>query len=173
MVPGSFGCGSVVLAATITLAPSRAARTAMASPIPRLAPVMNNVFPFRSAIPASARSGVADHLLRPNPLIELLRRHQPELEGGFPQSLVLLVRLLGDLRGIVVADVRIERRHQHQRSLQVLLDALVVGLDALRTVLAEAPHAVRQQPGGVEEVVDDEWLVDVQLEVPGRSADAH
>src|SRR5512141_3020847 len=46
MVPGSFGFGSTVLAAITTLAPSRAARSAIARPIPRLAPVMKSVFPF-------------------------------------------------------------------------------------------------------------------------------
>ena len=46
MVPGSFGCGSVVLAAIATLAPSRAARSPMASPMPRDAPVMNRVLPL-------------------------------------------------------------------------------------------------------------------------------
>ncbi len=45
MVPGSFGCGSAVLAATTTLAPSRAAFRAMALPMPRLAPVMYRVLP--------------------------------------------------------------------------------------------------------------------------------
>jgi hypothetical protein len=46
-VPGNFGCGAAVLAATIILAPSRAARNAMASPMPRLAPVMKTVFSLR------------------------------------------------------------------------------------------------------------------------------
>src|SRR6187455_1559728 len=50
MVPGSFGCGSAVLAAMATLAPSRAARSAMARPMPRLAPVMNRVLPARLAL---------------------------------------------------------------------------------------------------------------------------
>src|SRR5271169_6652326 len=45
MVPSSFGCGSAVLAAMAILAPSRAARSAIASPMPREAPVMNSVFP--------------------------------------------------------------------------------------------------------------------------------
>src|SRR5512146_885652 len=45
MVPGSLACGSVVLPVTTMLAPSRAARSAMARPIPRLQPVMNRVFP--------------------------------------------------------------------------------------------------------------------------------
>src|SRR5215475_1198042 len=45
MVPGSLGCGVAVLAAIAMLAPSRAARSAMASPMPRDAPVMNRVLP--------------------------------------------------------------------------------------------------------------------------------
>src|SRR5690349_22172734 len=45
MVPGSLGCGSAVLAATTMLAPSRAARRALARPMPREAPVMKRVLP--------------------------------------------------------------------------------------------------------------------------------
>src|ERR1700687_1539104 len=50
MVPGSLGGGSAVFAAMTTLAPSAAARRAMALPMPRLAPVMNRVLPLRSAM---------------------------------------------------------------------------------------------------------------------------
>src|SRR3981081_724227 len=46
MVPLSFGCGSAVFAAIATLAPSRAARNAIASPIPRLPPDTNSVLPL-------------------------------------------------------------------------------------------------------------------------------
>ena len=46
-VPGSFGCGSAVLAIRAMLAPSWAARLAIARPIPRLAPEMNMVLPLR------------------------------------------------------------------------------------------------------------------------------
>ena len=45
MVPGSFGCGSAVLAAITTLAPSFATFNAIAFPIPRLAPVIKTVRP--------------------------------------------------------------------------------------------------------------------------------
>src|SRR5215472_2652896 len=45
IVPSSFGCGVSVFAAIAILAPSRAARSAIASPMPRDAPVMNSVFP--------------------------------------------------------------------------------------------------------------------------------
>src|SRR5277367_3890793 len=50
MVPGSFGCGSAVFAAMTTLAPSRAARNPIASPMPREAPVMNRVFPLSDIV---------------------------------------------------------------------------------------------------------------------------
>lgn len=45
IVPRSFGCGSAVFAAITTLAPSRAAFSAIALPIPRDAPVMKSVLP--------------------------------------------------------------------------------------------------------------------------------
>ena len=44
-VPASLGCGSAVLAISAMLAPSAAARLAIASPMPRLAPEMNMVLP--------------------------------------------------------------------------------------------------------------------------------
>ncbi|MEA3221183.1 MAG: hypothetical protein OZX49_02302 [Immundisolibacter sp.] len=50
MVPGSLGCGWLVLAAMTMLAPSSAARSAIALPMPRLAPVMKSVFPYRLSI---------------------------------------------------------------------------------------------------------------------------
>src|ERR1700722_10669998 len=54
MVPGSLGCGVAVLAAMAMLAPSRAARNAMGSPMPREAPVMNRV------LPASGMNGLRE-----------------------------------------------------------------------------------------------------------------
>src|SRR5580693_9121187 len=62
-VPSSAGCGSAVLAISATLAPSRAARSAMARPMPRLPPEMNKVLPA-SVIdaflePGSGRSATA------------------------------------------------------------------------------------------------------------------
>uniref|UniRef100_A0A0E9VAF3 Uncharacterized protein n=1 Tax=Anguilla anguilla TaxID=7936 RepID=A0A0E9VAF3_ANGAN len=45
MVPGSLGWAWAVLAAITTLAPSLAAFSAMALPMPRLAPVINRVHP--------------------------------------------------------------------------------------------------------------------------------
>src|SRR3546814_15892354 len=46
----NFGLGTSDFAAITTLAPSRAARSAIARPMPREAPVMNAVFPCREDI---------------------------------------------------------------------------------------------------------------------------
>src|SRR6266571_4276523 len=53
MVPGSLACSLVVLAAMATFAPSRAAASAIALPMPRLAPVMKRVLPWSVATRAS------------------------------------------------------------------------------------------------------------------------
>ena len=76
MVPGSFGCGVSVLAAIAIFAPSRAARSAMASPMPREAPVMNNVLPLSDMRPSfpSRRSSALDRRRRFTPLRQPLKR---------------------------------------------------------------------------------------------------
>src|SRR5712691_342261 len=55
MVPLSFGCGSAVFAAIATLAPSRAARSAIASPMPRLPPDTNSVLPLSDVMVPPSR----------------------------------------------------------------------------------------------------------------------
>ena len=50
IVPGRVGWGSVVFAAITIFAPSIAALFAIANPMPLVAPVINNVFPFNFVI---------------------------------------------------------------------------------------------------------------------------
>src|SRR5277367_1144555 len=68
MVPGRCLCGSAVLAAMATLAPSRAARRAMARPMPRLAPVTNRVFPAKLIFESSQVGSRGLDRKRPKPL---------------------------------------------------------------------------------------------------------
>ena len=67
-----------------------------------------------------------------HPLVELLRADVAQRERGVAQRRALAMRLLGDRRGLVVADVRVERGDQHQRALHQLGDARAVRLDAAR-----------------------------------------
>src|ERR1700732_1983636 len=111
MVPLSFGCGSAVLAAIATLAPSRAARSAIASPIPRLAPDMNSVLPLSDVIgrppvggavnptpiPEAGNSALGVNVLLPGRLRaagsrvgsaeQSFRRHGDRIGGSLPHRL--------------------------------------------------------------------------------------
>ena len=70
-----------------------------------------------------------EHVLRPHPLLELLLVEVAQLDGLLLERGAVLVRRLGDLGGGVVADVRVQRSHQHQRLVQQSVDAIAVRLD--------------------------------------------
>ena len=71
MVPGSVGCGSAVFAAMIMLAPSAAARFAMARPMPREPPVTSIVRP------ASERAAAAMMFAGRDAIVCQPRRRRP------------------------------------------------------------------------------------------------
>ena len=77
--------------------------------------------------------------------------------------------LLRHLGGLVVANERVERRHQHQRVLDVVLNLLIVGLEALNAELAETVTRIGEQVNRVTEVVDDDGLAHVEFQVAPRS----
>ena len=76
-----------------------------------------------------------------------------------------MVGVLGDLGGLVVADVAVEGRDLHEVGLQVVLDALAVGLDAVGAVLVEGHARVAQQLDGLQDAPGHDRLEDVELEV--------
>src|SRR5437879_5626713 len=57
---------------------------------------------------SAARRERVDHILGPDPSVELLGSHEAESECCFAQCQVLAVRLQRDLCGLLVADVRVE-----------------------------------------------------------------
>ncbi len=116
-------------------------------------------------------SDFPDHLLRPHPLIELPGGHVAERDRGVLERKALLVRVLGDLRRFIVADVRVQRGDEHQRFTHQLLDARRIGLDAGRTVLVEINAAVRQQARAVQEIADHQRPKHVELEVARGAAE--
>ena len=61
----------------------------------------------------------------------------PELHPGFLERGFLLVRLLGDGGGVVVADVRVEGGDEHEARAHEIVDAVEVGLDAPHAVICE------------------------------------
>lgn len=92
-------------------------------------------------------------------------------EGRLFQSCLLLVGLLGDLGGLVIADMGIESRHKHQRVLDISVDHFVVGLDSRDAMDREGVAGIGEEPNGVKEIVDDNRLEDIQLKVALGSGD--
>lgn len=66
---------------------------------------------------------------------------------------------------LVVADVRVECRDQHERFVQQFVDAIAIGFDAHDAVLGEGAAAVRQQADRPQNVRHDQRLEDVQFEM--------
>ena len=108
----------------------------------------------------------------PRRLVELLARDMARARARPRAASCPRVRLLGDRGGLVVADVRVERGHQHQRARQS---------SAMRSRFGSMPRAqcssklamrVGEQPHALQEVVDDQRLEDVELEVARRAAEA-
>jgi hypothetical protein len=64
--------------------------------------------------PSGRPSARRDHLLRPHQGVELLVRHIAPAHRLVAQRRAVLVRGLGDLGGVVVADLRRQRGDQHQ-----------------------------------------------------------
>src|SRR6476660_640968 len=76
-VPSSLGCGSAVLAISAMFAPSAATRLAIASPIPRLAPEMNMVFPASDMAITLLGSDVRGHRIGERDQIRGCQRDVP------------------------------------------------------------------------------------------------
>src|SRR4051812_34296737 len=125
MVPLSFGCGSAVLAAIATLAPSRAARSAMASPMPRLPPDTNSVLPFSDVMwPPLRRSAPVSRFLlsggfratgtRIGGAEQSMRCHSDRIGRGLAELIDHLVPLGPQLRQGVIGKTALDPHHIRQ-----------------------------------------------------------
>ena len=68
------------------------------------------------------------------------------------------MRLQRNRGGLLVADVRVERRDQHQRLFDVLPDAIEVRLESVRAVQVERTARIGEQLDRLEHVVQDHGL---------------
>src|SRR2546421_7627819 len=126
--------------------------------------------PHPSALIPSSR---VCHLFGTDVLIELLAGEEAEFDGGLAQRDALAVRVPGDLGGVVVADVWVERGDEHERAVQVLVNARAVEFYPADAEFDEAAAGVLEQADGVEQVVNHHGVEDVQLEVALRTGEAY
>src|SRR5260370_35122290 len=92
------------------------------------------------------RGGPSDHIFRSYPLVELLRGDMAELHSRLLERGAFLGGFLRDLRGLVVADARIERRNQPQGLPQTFFDAFAIRFEPGRAMAVEARRAAGRRP---------------------------
>ena len=114
----------------------------------------------------------AQHVGWYHPAGKLFGRDVARGNWRLAQAQSLCVCAFGNFSRLVVADVRIQSGHQHQRLVQQRLDARTVGLNALGAVVVEAAHAVGQQANTLQKVVSHQWPEHVEFEVARGAADA-
>lgn len=76
------------------------------------------------------------------------------------------------LCGFVVSDVRVQRCDEHEGVFYIAFDDRQVRLDADGAVVVEGMASLGKEADGVQEIVDDDGLEDIQLEVALRGSDA-
>ncbi len=101
------------------------------------------------------------HFRRLHYCIKFLAGEEAEVDRGLAEGAAAFVRGLGDLGGVVVADLLVERGDEHQRVVEEVGDAVEVRLDADNAVVDHGDARIGQQPDGVEIVEDHHRLVDV------------
>src|SRR4029077_13868009 len=77
------------------------------------------------------------HFLRIDNAIEFSFRHEAELQCCGLEREVIVIRIVGNLRSLVIADYWRERCDQHQRLLDILVDLLQIRLGPFHQELPE------------------------------------
>jgi hypothetical protein len=112
------------------------------------------------------------HFFRAHGGVELFAGKITELDRGGPERGVFLVGGLRDFGRLVVADFLVQRRDEHERVVEEMVDAFAVRLDADDAMLHERTASVAQQPDRVQVIEDHYRLEDVELEVALRAGEA-
>lgn len=112
------------------------------------------------------------HVFCHDPLVELLGGYEAQRDGCFFEAGSIFVGFLGDLRGFVVADVWVQSGDEHEGVFYIAFDDRQVRLDADGAVVVEGMASLSKEADGVQEIVDDDGLEDIQLEVALRGSDA-
>src|SRR5438105_5525669 len=94
------------------------------------------------------------HLARIHNAIEFRLAYKAQLQGGGPERQIIVEGVVSDLGCLVIADDGRESRHQHQRTFDVLIDLLKIGLGTLDQEFAEICDAVGHDRDGMGDIED-------------------
>src|SRR5579863_7993976 len=97
--------------------------------------------------------------------MEFLFGEIPQLQCGLEQASLLDVSGVGNLRSLVVANFRSERRNQHERVLYIPINFSPVDLNSVDHVLDIAVACVCDQSDRMQEIVDDHRFENVEFKV--------
>src|SRR3546814_5002863 len=89
----------------------------------------DTLFPYTTLFRSDGKALAAHHCFGADDAIEGGFVDEAELEAGFLQGQPLFVGVLGDLGGVVVADLGRERGDEHQRAADEIGDLLLVRFD--------------------------------------------
>src|ERR1700693_3417315 len=82
--------------------------------------------PLRDDLPSASREPMTDHFFRVDDLVKALFLDEARAERSLLQSQILVIGLVCNGRRLVVTDNRAQRRHQHERPAEHLVDTLAV-----------------------------------------------
>ena len=100
----------------------------------------------------------SNHLLWFDILIELFGSENPKTESWLLQWSSLLVSLLSSLCCIIVSNVWIKSRHQHEWILHQLINSLTIRLETIQTVLSEGDTRISENAQGMKIVGNNNRL---------------
>ena len=111
------------------------------------------------------------HCCRIDGSIKFFATNQAKLNARVAECTARLVGVLGDFSRVVVADMRVQCRNEHERIFHVIVNFLTVRLNAFCAVLLEHDARVGEQANTLVEIIDNKRLEDVQLEIARCAAD--
>lgn len=101
------------------------------------------------------------HILGLDEGVEFFGGDVAEFEGGFAEADAGVMGGFGDLGGLVVADFGGQGGDKHQGVVDVVIDLLAIGLDAIHAVFDEAVAGVGEKLDGVEIIENHDGLENI------------
>src|ERR687888_2378257 len=105
------------------------------------------------------------HCLRAHDGVKLFSCQEAQLHTGVAQAAAICVCRVGDLGGLVIANLGGQGRHQHQRVADVGGDTVAVERHVVDQILHKAVTRIVEQRDRVQEVVNYHRLEHVQLKI--------